>query len=1172
MPSGEFLRKLKKSTAHVGALAAALFFLGVTTCPAQEVTATLYGSVTDPAGAAIPEASVTVTNPATGQSVSAKSRADGTYEVTSLRPAAYTLTVEHPGFEKSVQTGIKLDVNQKARVDVQLQVGAITTTVEVAGTAPLVETATATVGMTVDTRQVTELPLNIRRFGQLPLLMPGTVPDRGGFSAIAFGSPFSEITYAANGARGSGNNFLIDGVDSKNMFTGGFSVQPSPDAVQEFKVQTQSFSAVFGKNAGSTVNLVTRSGTNEIHGSAFEFLRNDKLDARNFFADTRQPFKRNQFGGYIGGPIKKNKTFFFGGYEALRKRKGLTSVLTVPTPKMLTGDFSEVLTGDVSLSPCPKPGAGDPVFDTGAIFDPATVRQITCADGTLVNVADPFDGNIVGSDRFDPVALKVVPFFPQPTAPGIGANYIANPRVRRDDNQYLVKVDHTFSDKDKMFVRYILGRSTTFTPELAYTFLPGFGDKIPYSGQNIALSWSHTLSPTMLNEFRFGFSRNQDVGVCEHCPRAQGFMESFGIAGLHALRPQDEGFPFFGFSQGYAGIGDANYRPVESNDMVEKYNDTLTIIRGKHTLAVGVDIQPYQSLRDQAPFSPHGQFAYGGLYTNHTIADFLLGLPNSAGRSVTEGVNYHDGKFWNAFAQEDYRATRNLTINVGLRWEYHQLPTDRRNVGAALFRIPGAGLFKPGNAILVIPDYAQADAVCNSSPRYINDEGDHLVACSSDMKKYGFTGRAARSLWFPDRFNWAPRIGFAWRPTSSDRFVIRAGYGMFFDLSEFNAFHYGFNNPVHGISQFNNVESGLFVKPPITTASAFTTATVPALKDSFISINVDPHFRQPYIHEWNFDIESQLASNMALEVRYLGSSAIEMSHFHFFGNQAVPGPGDIQPRRLYPDFGFTAEAGSGANANYNSLQLQLTRKMSHGLSFMAGYTWAKQITNNEGEEGGYSDGGAPLGQDDNHQGAERALGINDVRHRFTFSSIYELPFGLGKRWANQTGLVNGLVGGWELTVIMSWQTGFPNTPAAGFDAANVGTGVARPDRLCNGNLPDGKRTVEHWFDTSCFTDDFLTADFNSGHPRFGNSGRSVIEGPGYQNWDFGLLKDFHLSERFKLQFRAEFFNSFNQAAFADFGPENSYSRLNTNVSSPAFGRIGAAGEPRDIQFGLKFLW
>src|SRR5262249_15952313 len=337
------------------------------------------------------------------------------------------------------------------------------------------------------------------------------------------------------------------------------------------------------------------------------------------------------------------------------------------------------------------------------------------------------------------------------------------------------------------------GNSVTFTPEQAYSVFPGFDDRIRYRGQNIALSWSHTFSPTMLNEVRFGFSRNMDIGTCAQCPRAPGFIESFGIKNLKGLSPGDEGFPAFEFAQGYQTIGDSNYRPVESNDMVEKYEDTLTITKGKHTMAMGVDIQPYQALRNQAPYSPHGQFYYLNLYSNFAISDFLLGYPSSAGRSIAKQVTYHDGKFWNAFFQDDIKVTKSLVLNVGLRYEYHQLPTDRRDTGAALVPLPGKPLMTPGNAILVVPGYAQADALCNQ-PQYIVDQGlpteRHLIACSDQMKQLGFTGRAERSLWFPDRFNYAPRFGFAWRPTSSDKLVVRGGYGLFFELSEFNAFHY----------------------------------------------------------------------------------------------------------------------------------------------------------------------------------------------------------------------------------------------------------------------------------------------------------------------------------------------------------------------------------------------
>jgi hypothetical protein len=1126
-----------------------------TTCFAQQVSATLFGTVTDPAGAVIPEATVTALNPANGRTISTKTQADGGYIIPYLEPADYTITVQKMGFDKSEQTGVTLVVNQKSRLDIQLRVGTLTTTVEATGTAPMVETGTASVGMTIDSRQVTELPLNTRRFGSLPLLMAGTVPDRGGFSSNIFGSPFSEVTYASNGLRGSGNNVLIDGIDSKNMFTGGFSIQPSPDSVQEFKVQTQSFSAEFGKNGGSTINLTTKSGTNEYHGSAFEFLRNNNMDARNFFSAQRPSYQRNQFGGYIGGPIRKNKTFFFGGYEALRERKGLTYAGQVPTPAMLNGDFSALLSQ-------PDPNTGKAPFE---IIDP-----LSCNNPPFGAACQPFAGNIIPQDRISSVAKLIIPYFPAPDISGatnVGTNnYVTNPKRSRNDNQFSGRVDHSFNEKDNLYVRYMLAQSITLTPEQAYSALPGFGDRIRFRGQNVALSWTHTISPTMLNEVRIGFSRNMDIGTCASCPRKPGFVESFGIQGLTALSPADEGFPSFSFGSGYFSIGDSNYRPVESNDMVEKYEDTLTITKGKHTIAMGTDLQPYQALRNQAPFSPHGQFSFGNDYSNFTISDFLLGYPSSAGRSIAKAVTNQDGMFINFFVQDDYRVSKKLTINMGLRYEHHQLPIDRRDVGASLVPIPGAPLFTPGNAVLVMAGYDQAAKYCNL-PQYIMNAGTpqqyNLIACPDEMKKLGFTGRAARSLWLGDNFNWAPRFGFAYRPTSSDRLVIRSGYGIFFDLAEFNEFHYGFNNPVQAPDQFSNFAAN---SPPTPLQSAFIGGSTPPLSQAFISINPDSHLRQPYIHEWSFSIESQLTSTMALEVRYVGTSAIDLGHFHFFGNQAFPGPGPIQPRRPYPDFGFTAQMSSGANANYNGLQVQFTRKMASGLQFLAGYTFSKNISNNEGEEGAYSDGGAPQGQNDNNPAGERGLTVNDVRHRFTFSSLYELPFGKGRRWlSNPNPVVNGVLGGWELSGLASFQTGFPITPQSGIDSGNVGTGNWRPDRICNGNLPSGQRTVSDWFDTSCFTNSLLIADNNMGIFRFGNSGRSVLTGPGIQNIDFALLKNFRITESKTLQFRAEAFNALNHANFGADG-------VITHVNDPRFGEVTSASEGRDVQIALKFLF
>ena len=416
----------------------------------------------------------------------------------------------------------------------------------------------------------------------------------------------------------------------------------------------------------------------------------------------------------------------------------------------------------------------------------------------------------------------------------------------------------------------------------------------------------------------------------------------------------------------------------------------------------------------------------------------------------------------------------------------------------------------------------------------------NLIACPDQMKKLGFTGRAARSLWLGDNFNWAPRFGFAYRPTSSDRLVVRGGYGLFFELAEFNEFHYGFNNPVQAPDQFSNFSPST---TPTPLQSAFIGGSTPPLSQAFISINPDSRLRQPYIHEWSFSVESQLTSSMALEVRYVGTSAIELGHFHFFGNQSGAWTGQHQTRRLC---GLRFADGFSPNANYNGLQVQFTRRMSNGLQFLAGYTFAKNISNNEGEEGGYSDGGAALGQNDNDQRNERGLTVNDVRHRFTFSGMYELPFGKGRRWlGNSNALVNGILGGWEFTALASFQTGFPITPKSGTDFANVGTGTFRPDRTCNGNLPGGDRTVARWFDTNCFTNEFLIADNNNGIFRFGNSGRSILTGPGIQNFDFSLLKDFHITESKKLQLRAEAFNALNHA---NFGADGGHDDCNDSAS------------------------
>ncbi len=1162
----------------LGFWALALMALALTPAYGQIVKAKLSGAVTDPTGAAVPDASVTATNVATGIPTKTEADAAGNY-IVYVAPGTYTLTVEKTGFKASVLSGIKLEVDQEAVVNAQLQVGQVSTEVEVRGAAPLVETTTASVGTVIGEREIVDLPLNLRRFGALAVLVPGTTTDNGGFASQSFGSPFSEQAYSANGARSASNNTLIDGADSRNLTFGGFAVSPPPDAIQEFKVQTNIYSAAFGKTAGSTINLVTKSGTNELHGTVYEFLRNDKLDARNFFATNIPEFRRNQFGVSVGGPIRKNKTFFFGNFDGLRLVQGLSLTALVPTAQELAGNFSSFLTGtniDVCNPKVTNPAAGLTTFDQGQLFDPATLKNVTCPAGSAnagssVLVGTPIPGNMIAT--IDPVAAKVISLgaFPAPNRSG-STNFVNQQPNVRNDEQVDARIDHSFSEKDQFFGRYLFGQSRQVDTRLAYTVLPNFGDSIYYRGQNMALGWTHIFGPRLLNEAHFSFQRNYDIAACIKCPRPAGFMASFGIQNFQALTPSDEGFPWFGLSN-FAGVGDSNYRPVVSPDMVEKYQDNLTITRGKHTFVVGGDIQFWQVFREEAAFSPHGQIYYSGQFSGlnseipnvtgvSDLADFLLGYPNNAARTLRFlDTNQAGGGFWNTYVQDDYKISSNLSVNLGLRWEYRRPAIDKRNNFATL--VPTARAFSgPGDALLVTAaDNATNDALCANNPYLVSASGQCLVASSAQRAQLGFSGRTRQTLIFSDKKDFAPRIGISWRPTGSDKFVVRTGYGIFYDLPNFNNQHFVDNNPVFSPSQvYNTAIPGQPVPlaggKPITTETVFSGAGTPPLAAQFISLYVSPNYKAPYFQQWSFGVESQLAQNWALETNYIGTKGTKLGNLHLFANQPEPfTTGSIQSHRPYPDLGIMLFTTPDANSHYNSLQAKLTRRFSNGLTFLTSYTFAHLTDENEGDEGFAGGVGNGNAQDDNNRKLDRARSFTDARQRLVFSYIYELPFGKGKQHLNTGGVADKILGGWQMSGIVSEQSGFPFTVTSA-DFSNTNSTNSRPDRTCNGA---GKKTLTSWFDTSCFTFASLAAA-QSTNPRFGNSGRNILDGPGLNNWDFALLKRFVLTERFKLEFRFEMYNMFN---FAPFGPPRS------RVGGASYNQITSAGSPRDIQFGLK---
>jgi hypothetical protein len=1169
-------------------LAAVFLTLTAPAATAQVVTGTIYGTVADPTGAGVPQAAVTATNIATGVSSTTTADAGGNYRFPSLTPGTYNIRVEKQGFDSSVFSGVNVLLDQTARVDARLQVGQVSTTVNVSGAASTVETQTASVGTVVGEQQIVDLPLDLRRITSLATLVPGTISASGfGYAAyIVGGSPFSEATYVAGGGRDSSNTLLIDGMETRAYDTGGFALAPPPDAIQEFKIQTNIYSAVFGKTAGSTMNTITKSGTNEFHGDAYEFLRNSDMDARNFFAGDRPEYRRNQFGATLGGPVRKNKTFFFAYYDALREVKGLSLGSFVPTDQEKAGNFSSVLTGQTA-NLC---GAGGPAnlnFDTGQLFNPATESQFTCpkgsADaGSTVLVGSPIPNNII--TNIDPVAQKVLAAFPEPNRSGY-PNYVDQTPRDRADNQFGIRLDHTLDAKDQIFGRYMFAQSGITDPSAGYSTLPGFGDKISFRGQNVVTSWIHTFGPHLLNEATAGFQRNNPVENCQSCPLPAGFEENFGIEGLKSIGGGIEQFPFFSFSN-FAGVGDAGYRPISNVEMTEDYRDDLTWTRGRHNIVFGTDLQWLQNLRQQNPFSPGGQFNFNGQFTSlggeipgvgsvSDLADLETGYPALGQRSLSyRDVNQVGSTFWSFYTQDDIKLRQNLSINVGLRYEYRRPPTDKS--GNIISWVPlGPAFSGPGNAALLtdLPD-AENDALCSmpSHANLISATGQCLVVSSALRRQMGFTGRTQQTLVFPDRGDWAPRFGLAWRPTSSDKLVVRTGYGIFYDLANLNTKEFVSGNPIFSPTQIFNTTFGF--PPPLTNGAPTTIQTVfagtstPLLSQQYSALYLDPHFVNPRVQEWSFGLESQLASNWALDVSYVGSTGRHLDDIHLFGNQPLPGVGAIQPRRPYPDFNNIAYFSSDADSNYNALQAKLTKRLSAGVQFLMSYTLGKTMSDEEGNEGGQ------YPQDDNNLRANWARAQSDAHQRFVVSPSWSLPIGEGQRWLNGGGILSRVVGDWELSGIFETQTGLPFTVVSATDFSNSNSQSPRPDRTCSGV---GPQTVSEWFNPACFTTSPLQAALAAGVPQFGNSGRNILSGPGLVNLDVALIKKIRLSERVRLQFRAEAFNIFNHPNFGN--PNATCVTTSTATCAPGpqdvgdnIGQISTAGDPRDIQLGLKLLF
>ena len=978
---------------------------------------------------------------------------------------------------------VKVEIQHSTRIDVTLQVGGVNEQITVTSVAPLLQSEDAQIGTLIENKRVEDLPLNGRNFTQLTLLVPGTTEGTAGSytSTFGLGTRGSGVAFSVNGQQSAYNQFLVDGVPAKENQHESNSISPSVDAIQEFRVQTSNYSAEFGTEAGGQINLVTKSGTNSLHGSAYEFLRNDAFDGRNFFSGSTKPeLRRNQYGGTLGGPIRKDKTFFFGSYEGTRIRKGFTQTAFVPTPAERAGDFSDLLPGII-------------------IVDPVTHV--------------PFPQNQIPADRVSPIAADILQnFVPLPNAAlADGANFISNDTNKINVYQIIGRVDHRFSSNDNIFSRYILEDVDNISPKLFPT--DSFRQKS--RGQNIALSYDHIFSPTKLNEFKLAYNRfrqNEVVGNAFH----RDVVSELGIIGL-CEDPACWGVPqinagLFGF--GEHGLGQVVSGPRGWRSEVFHISDTYSYIRGAHAMKFGMTVERHRDTFPETIF-PRGIFSFDGRFTNSdgtpnistALPDFLVGLPQNSLASINEFNPYFSNSDLYPWFQDDWRVTPNLTVNLGLRYEWSGRPVSKNNT------------------------------ISNID---ISASGAQLVT-AQDHTSFGYP----RSLVNNDNNNFAPRLGFAWTPGGQKRYVVRAGYGVFYQRETSNSW------------------IDLSINPPFIDQTSFnlTPAEAPSfdLHDPFalapsiplLLFAIQKNWRDGYVHEWNLDQQFSVTPNLVVDVAYVGNKAAKLPDVIPI-NEAVPGADpDPQARRPFQNFGSITFRTSEGSASYHALQARVERRFTNGLSFLASYTFSKTINDQSLYE---SDTGAP--QDIRNLKAEKGLAAQDVRHRFVVSYVYELPFGNGKRFSgSSTGVRELLIGGWQLNGITTFQDGQPFTVVMGFDNANVGDGTARPNQVANPVLSRGKRSVSHWFNT----DAFVAAPFGT----FGNAGRNNVIGPGLNDFDFSVLKNFKLSERKRIEFRAEIFNLFNHTNFTSVG---------TVIDTPSFGQLTASRDPRDIQFGLKFLF
>lgn len=1091
-----------------------------------------------------------MTNTATGAVRAVTTNSDGIYSFPALLPGVYNLKIEQGGFKTAVRDNIQLEVQQTARIDVQLEVGAVGETVTIAGGTPLLAQESTTVGTVIENKRIVDLPLNGRNFLQLVATAPNV---SFGFTSAGQansrqGGTRANQNISVAGQRSYFNRFTIDGIENTDVNFNTPIILPSIDAIQEFKVQTGIYPAEFGR-ASTQINISTKSGTREFHGAAFEFLRNDVFDARNYDFTGRRakdakkdPLRWNQYGYVLGGPVwlpkkyfgpigydNRERAFFMTNFEGFRERRTGIARYNLPLTAWRTGDFSLL---------------------ANPIYDPLTTRAnpnfnpnlpVSATNQRLIR--DPFPGNRIPTNRIHPTSLKLLEFYPTPSlfpnafGPG-GFNHEQPQGSLTDRDQFIARGDFIESTASSWAGRYSWTDEEVISPGLRLN-----GQKILTNAKQVMASNTRTLSSTMVNEVRFGFNKFFN-SLGRELANTRDVVSELQIPGVNPGPPITWGIPSIPI-QGFSGFGDSSEGPYVNNNRTYQVIDNFSWTLGSHGLRFGGELRwdQYNQIGNQFPrgeflFEANATSNVGATGTGNAFADFLLGYCKRCEVSVSLAEAQFRAFSRYFYVDDSWKVTPRLTVNVGLRYEYTPPWFD-----------------KTGRLVnIYVPFLDTTPNVQDRSrhPVFVRTgTGDFYEGLSLRFNpaiQVVRDGRLGERLVNDDKNDFAPRLGIAYSPTT--RWTIRTGAGVFYAQDTGNPrFDMARNLAGRRRDESTPDQTDLTLSQPFRNLGGTVQVNTPYVLGNIYNR------RTPYIIQYMLNIQRELGGRMLLEFGYLGSVGRKLESLRAF-NEAIPGPGPVSSRQPYPEFGRIQEVDGSGKSSYNGFSVKLERRLGTGVHFSNSYTWAKSIDTASAIRSHDSDTLFP--QNSYNLAAERALSSFDVRHRFTSAATYELPVGRGRRFLDHGGVLDAVLGGWQVSSILTIQSGFPLTIMVGRDQANTGGGFDRPNIVPGQkvNLDRGERNAARWFNTAAFS----LPPFGT----FGSAGRNIVITPGLVQLDASLLKNFRFAEGKFLQFRFEAFNAPNHPNLGN--PDRTF------VSS-GFGKIsGTRTNMRELQLGLKLVF